>query len=1206
MPEFCHLHCHTQYSLLDGAANIDSYMKKAKADGMKGLAITDHGNMFGVFKFYDAATREGLKPIIGCEFYLVEDRFEKEFKGGRRDNRYHQLMLAKNEQGYRNLSKLCSLGFIEGLYSKYPRIDKELIRQYKEGLIVTTCCVAAEVPQTFLHKGPEEAERVFLEWLDLFGDDYYVELQRHGLHGIDQEGVNRFLLQMAAKHGVKVLATNDSHYVEQEDWLAHDILLCVNTGDFQSVPVGESSSEEVRLLVNGQWEYDTLTNLQKKYPGDAVVRKALEALETNRGRKRFGFENDQFYFKTGQEMADLFKDVPQAIDTSVEIYEKITSPDLKRDILLPNYTLPEGFTDQWEYLSHITFEKARQRFAEFDQSIAERLEFELQVIKKMGFAGYFLIVQDFVEAAKKLGVRVGPGRGSAAGSAIAYAIGITNIDPIKYNLLFERFLNPERVSMPDIDIDFDDANRQKVIDYVVDTYGKKQVAQIITYGTMAAKSSIRDVGRVLQYPLSDTDKLAKLVPDGPGVSLTKAFDEVKELKDIRKQDATEPGKVLKLAEKLEGSVRQRGIHAAGVIIAPDDLTDYIPVCTAADSDLLVTQFEGKYIEEAGMLKMDFLGLKTLSILNDALRLIKKNHGKDIDLDTIPLDDPKTIGLYQRGDTVATFQFESEGMRKYLRELKPTNIEDLIAMNALYRPGPMDYIPSFIDRKHGRERVDYPHPSLQEMLQPTYGIMVYQEQIMQCAQIIGGFSLGKADILRRAMGKKKLSEMKKMEEEFVAGAAAKSIEEEKAKEIFKIMEAFAKYGFNRSHSAAYTVLAFQTGYLKANYPAEYMAAVLSHNMTDIKKLTFFLQECSRMNLTTLGPDINESDLAFMVNKKGEIRFALAGIKGVGQAAVEAILEERQANGAYTNLYDLTKRANLRAVNKKALESLIMAGAFDSFEIYRSRYFLPVDDSYVLEKALRFGNQFQQQKAASQHSLFGEEVMIAAVADPEIPQGEPWSRSEMLDKELEVTGMYISGHPLDDYQLELSQLCKPVSDIEQYVGKDIRVGGMVKSIQHRSTKTGKGFGLFTLEDFSGTYGIALFGESYINFRNYLEDGLPVLVSGRYQARYSRNPDEEQRMEFQVGHIELLSSARDKYSLGIELALPASEVDEALIDAVENLLKANKGNQQVKMVLLDRQDRLSVSFNCRKYLVTLSNEFIKGIEQLQVNYKLIPKRT
>ena len=804
MPDFVHLHVHTQYSLLDGAASIKSLMQKAKADNMKAIALTDHGNMFGAFNFVAEANKNGIKPIVGCEFYVVEDRHKKNFQKEAGDKRYHQLLLAKNQEGYQNLSKLCSLGYIEGMYSKWPRIDKELILQYHKGLIATSCCIGAEIPQAVMYKSEEEAEKLLRWWLDLFGEDFYIELQRHNLQNLNgtgksQEDVNKVLLKWAMKYNIKVIATNDSHYVDQEDAPAHDILLCVNTGELQSTPVGDGKGF------------------------------------------RFGFPNNEFYFKKQSEMNALFKDLPNVIDNTGEIVDKIEELKLSRDILLPNFPLPSNFTDSDDYLKHLAFEGAHKRYSEMTPDVEERLNFELHVIKTMGFAGYFLIVQDFIVAGKNLGVAVGPGRGSAAGSAVAYCIGITNIDPIKYSLLFERFLNPERVSMPDIDIDFDDEGRQKVIDYVVDKYGKNQVAQIVTFGTMAARSSIKDVARTLDLPLSDANYLAKLVPEAPGTTLEKAYADVPELREIKKGTDLR-AKVLQLAQKLEGSVRNTGIHASAVIIAPDDLTKYIPISTSKDSELFVTQFDGKIVESAGMLKMDFLGLKTLSIIRDALFLIEKNHGNAIDIDTIPLDDENTYKLYQRGDTVGTFQFESDGMRKYLRDLKPTDIEDLIAMNALYRPGPMDFIPLFINRKHGKEKVEYPHPLLEAILKNTYGIMVYQEQIMQTAQIIAGYSLGGADLLRRAMGKKDKEKMAKERVKFVKGAMEiHSIEETKANDIFNVMEKFAEYGFNRSHSAAYSVVAYQTAYLKANYPAEYMASVLTHNMSNIEKISFFMDE-----------------------------------------------------------------------------------------------------------------------------------------------------------------------------------------------------------------------------------------------------------------------------------------------------------------------------------------------------------------------------
>ena len=1158
MPDFCHLHCHTQYSLLDGAADIYSLMKKAKADDMKAVAITDHGNMFGAFKFYSAAKANDILPIIGCEFYIVEDRFQKEFTGGRKDKRYHQLLLAKDANGYKNLSKLCSLGFIEGAYGNFPRIDKQLLMQYKDGLIATSCCVAAEVPRTFLEKGEEAAEKVFLEWLDIFGEDYYVELQRHGLQGIDQDGVNVFMMKMARKHNVKMIATNDSHYVEKEDYNAHDILLCINTGDFKSTPIGDG----------------------KGY--------------------RFGFENDQFYFKSKAEMAELFKDVPEALDNTMEIVSKITAPQLKRDILLPNYTLPQGFNNEDEYLKHLAFEGAKRKYPEVNSEVAERLEFELKVIKDMGFSGYFLIVQDFIAAAKQIGVAVGPGRGSAAGSAVAFATGITNLDPIKYSLLFERFLNPERVSMPDIDIDFDDEGRQKVIDYVVDKYGKNQVAQIITYGTMAAKSSIRDVARVLQYPLADTDKLAKMIPDGVGMNLKKAFEENPELKTIRHQVDTMPGLVLREAEKLEGSIRQRGIHAAGVIIAPSDITEYIPVCTAKDADLLVTQFDGKVIEDAGMLKMDFLGLKTLSIINDALKNVKENRGIDIDIDKIPLDDELTFELYQRGDTIGTFQFESEGMRMYLKDLKPTNIEDLIAMNALYRPGPMDYIPDFINRKHGKVPVEYPHEWLEPILKNTYGIMVYQEQIMQAAQIMAGYSLGSADILRRAMGKKIASEMEKQKVIFVKGATEKGVDKKKAEEIFDVMAKFANYGFNRSHSAAYSILAYQTGYLKAHYPAEYMAAVLTHNMNDIKQVTFFLSESNRMGILTLGPDVNESQKKFTVNEAGEIRFALSAIKGVGDAAVEGLVEERVAGGPFISIFDITKRVNLRSVNKKCLENLALAGAFDSFGLNRSQYFHDEGDgSYLIEKAVKFGNQFQNQKATAVHSLFGESLMTEAVDDPPIPDCKPWTLIEKLEKEKEVTGMYISGHPLDQYELELKNFCTPISELDNYKGRDVKIGGIVTSCMIRVDKKGRKFALFSVEDMTGSTGLALFAEDYLKYRHMVEEiGTIIYLKGKYQPRYKS----EDQFELRISGIELLSEVREKYAKGLIVNLHLSDISEKLIKNLEEAIKNNQGDYGLKFKVVDNTEKVDIEFSAKTNKINLSNELIKVLKKNEIHYSII----
>ncbi len=876
--KFSHLHVHTQFSLLDGAASIKNLYSKAIADGMPAVAISDHGNMFGVFEFvkqaYNHKNEDGslkVKPIVGCEFYITENRHKKQFSKEDKDPRYHQILLAKNETGYKNLVKLTSIGYIEGMYSKYPRIDKELIHKYHEGIIATTCCLGALVPQTILKKGEEEAENEFKWWLNIFQKDYYVELQRHGIP--DQDKVNLVLLKFAKKYGVKIIASNDSHYVDEKDFNAHDILLCINTGEKQSTPALREFTDDDVSIKN----------------------------------KRFAFPNNQFYFKKTAEMQTVFDDLEEALDNTNEVVDKIDVLDLKRDILLPHFTVPKEFNSQDEYLEHLTWTGAKERYKEITPEIEERLNFELFTIKTMGFAGYFLIVSDFIIAGKKLGVFVGPGRGSAAGSVVAYSIGITNIDPIKYNLLFERFLNPERKSMPDIDTDFDDEGRQKVLNYVVEKYGKNQVAQIITYGTMAAKMSIKDVARVLDLPLSESNALAKLVPDRPGTSLRRVLqapltgekslqeegvggddlENIKKLREIYKGDDMQ-AKVLHEAEILEGSVRNTGIHASAIIIAPKDLTDLIPVASSKDSELWLTQIDGNNIEAAGVLKMDFLGLKTLSILKTALHLIKQNHGVIIDLDALPLDDKKTYKLYQRADTNGTFQFESAGMQKHLRDLKPDTFNDLIAMNALFRPGPMAYIPSYIERKHAREQIHYDLPEVEEILKDTYGITVYQEQVMLLSQKLANFSKGDADVLRKAMGKKQRSVLAEMKEKFIKGGTTNGHPAEKLEKIWHDWEAFAQYAFNKSHSTCYALVAYQTAYLKAHYPSEYMAAVLNH-AGSIDKITFFMEECKRMGLKVLGPDVNESQKGFAVNKKGEIRFGFSGMKGVGEAAVEGIIE-----------------------------------------------------------------------------------------------------------------------------------------------------------------------------------------------------------------------------------------------------------------------------------------------------------------------------
>jgi len=1185
--QFSHLHVHTQFSLLDGAAPISNLYKKAIAHKMPALAITDHGNMFGVFEFvkqaYNFRNEDGtlkVKPIVGCEFYITENRHRKQFAKDDRDPRHHQILLAKNEQGYRNLIKLTSLGYIEGMYSKYPRIDKELIHLYHEGLIATTCCLGALVPQTILKKGEDDGEDEFKWWLNVFQGDYYVELQRHGIP--DQDKVNKALIRYAQKHNVKIIASNDSHYVDQTDYNAHDILLCINTGE--------------------KWATEKLTD----FSDDDVASK----------NKRFAFPNDQFYFKDSAEMTKIFNDIPESIDNTNEIVDKVELLDLKRDILLPNFVVPKEYPSQDAYLEHITWMGAKERYHEMTPEIDERIRFELFTIKTMGFAGYFLIVSDFIKAGRELGVFVGPGRGSAAGSVVAFCIGITNIDPLKYNLLFERFLNPDRKSMPDIDTDFDDEGRQKVINYVVEKYGKNQVAQIITYGTMAAKSSIKDVARVMDLPLAESNALAKLIPDKPGITLKRVLKAPLTAKDGEKSLAEKEGlmaedmenvkkmreiyngtdirsRILHEAEILEGSVRNTGIHAAGIIIAPRDLTDLIPVATSKESDLWVTQIDGSIIEEAGVIKMDFLGLRTLSILKTALELIKENHGVSINIDELPLDDAKTFELYQKGETNGTFQFESTGMQKYLRDLKPDKFDDLIAMNALYRPGPLAYIPNFIDRKHGREKISYDLPIMEEILKETYGITVYQEQVMLLSQKIAGFGKGDADVLRKAMGKKQKSVLDKMKAQFIIGATANGHPADALVKIWSDWEAFAQYAFNKSHSTCYALVAYQTAYLKSHYPSEYMAAVLNHAGA-IEKITFFMEECKRMGLTVLGPDVNESKKGFAVNSKGEIRFGMAGLKGVGEAAIEGLINERSKNGAFKNMFDLIKRVNQRSVNKKSLESLAYSGAFDGFkELHRAQYFHTAegDNSTGLEKIIKFGNVYQTSIGQTNNSLFGD-LLMPEISSPKIAGCEPWSLTELLDHEKDVTGMFMSGHPLDNFNFEIKHYnitrladyneIKEAVHLQANPGRQFRIAGLVVDAQHRMTKNGKQFGSFTLEDYSGKSEFILWSEEYVKFSNYLEKGKNIYICGVFRQRYNKA-----EYEFKVEKMTLLETIKQMLTKQLILEMEARHLTAAHINFIEENVKKFPGRSSIKFNISELKEQWKVS------LYTLENGFLMNDE-------------
>ncbi len=1186
MPEFSHLHVHTQYSLLDGAADIKKMLAKASGDGMKAVAITDHGNMFGVFQFVAEAAKHQIKPIVGCEFYLVESRHKKQFTKDNRDKRFHQLLIAKNAKGYQNLIKLCSLGYTEGAYGKYPRIDKELILQYHEGLIATTCCLGAEVPQAILREDENEAETLFKWWLDLFGEDYYVEIQRHSIP--DQEKVNKVLVKLAAKYNVKAICSNDSHYIEERDSNAHDILLCVNTGDMRATPVATDE-------------------------------------EGGKGY-RFGFPNNQFFFKTQAEMALLFADMPHLLDNTGEIVSKVEQLNLHKDILLPNFQVPLGYSDQDAYLKHLTYEGALTRYGTISPEVEERLNFELFTIRQMGFAGYFLIVSDFIDAGRELGVYVGPGRGSAAGSAVAYCLKITNIDPIKYNLLFERFLNPDRKSMPDIDTDFDDEGRGKVIDYVVQKYGRNQVAQIVTFGTMAAKSSIKDVARVLDLQLSEANALVKLVPDRPGTNLNRVLkapfegfeglrekegynpDEIESVKKLREIAAGTDlrAEVLREASSLEGSVRNTGIHAAGIIIAPVDLSEIIPVATSKETELLVTQYEGNIIENAGVIKMDFLGLKNLTIIRDALKLVKDRTGSDLDLESLPLDDEKTYALFQRGETNGTFQFESPGMQASLMRLKPDKFGDLIAMNALYRPGPMAYIPDYIDRKHGRQHVSYDLPEMEEYLSETYGITVYQEQVMLLSQKLAGFTKGEADTLRKAMGKKQKNVLDKMKSRFMEGTSERGHQAAVCGKIWADWESFAQYAFNKSHSTCYALIAYQTAYLKTHFPAQYMAAVLTAAQNDIGKVTFFMQECRKMGIQVLGPDVNESSTQFSVNSLDQIRFGLAAIKGVGEKAVESMLEERALNGPFTSVYDLMRRVNLKSLNKRTLEILVSSGALDCFPVHtRGQYFSAYrnDTSTGIERLIRYGTDHQECLTSVQHSLFAG-TSVAALSEPQLPESDNWSVTEKLRNEKEVIGIYISGHPLDEFKVDIGSFCDTTLSNVNYnllakAGslKPFAAAGIVTDVQHRVSRQGRSFGVFTLEDFTDSIQFTLFSEDYLRLKHFLETGLLLHVKGRPVSKFRGSAELEPRIE----SIQLLSEVREKCAKCLELKVDLRALQPELLAGVENMIRKFPGQCSLRLSVVDPEERIVIDLTSKRYKVEPSNELVYELQRIGLQFKL-----
>ena len=1217
MPDFVHLHVHTQYSILDGAAAIKPLIKRAKALGMNAIAITDHGNMYGVKNFHDTATDAGVKPILGCEVYVVKNRFEKDKDEKAGD---HLILLAKNLEGYHNLCKMVSYSFTEGFYYK-PRIDKQLIEQYHEGLICCSACLGGEVPQAIMHNDIEEAERVVQWFKNIFGEDYYLELQLHPSGDPQKDAdvyenqlrVNKVILELAAKYGVKYICSNDVHFILAEDAVAHDHLICLNTGRDLDDP----------------------------------------------NRMRYTFQE---YLKSPEEMAALFPDHPEALATTLEIADKCEDYKLTHAPLMPNFPPPEDFpialgelresfvkkiedeemlakigacatvpeleelvagdkelsdrlmvAKQYCYLKDLTYKGAHMRYGDvLDEKTEERIKYELSTIEWMGFPGYFLIVWDYIRAAREMGVSVGPGRGSAAGSVVAYCLKITNIDPLKYDLLFERFLNPERISLPDVDVDFDEDGRADVLRYCVQKYGQKRVAQIVTFGTMAPKMAIKDVARVQKLALSESDRLSKLVPDK--VTPDKkhgetpfdfVYKESPELAAERESPNQLIRNTLKYAEKLEGSIRQTGVHACGVIIGQDDLEKFAPMAIAKDAELNVVEFEGKEVESVGLIKMDFLGLRTLSIIKDAVENVKAVHGVDVDIDGISLDDAPTYEVFARGDTTGLFQFESPGMKKHLRNLKPNRFEDLIAMNALYRPGPMEYIPNFIARKHGQEPVTYEIADMEEYLSDTYGITVYQEQVMLLSQKLAGFTGGEADTLRKAMGKKKRDVLDKMKPKFINGCKERGHDEKICDKIWGDWEAFASYAFNKSHSTCYAYVAYQTGYLKAHYPSEFMAALLSRNLADIKQLTLYMNECKRMGIRVLGPDINESMRTFSSNKAGDVRFGLGAVKGVGEAAVESIIAERNANGRFKDIYDLMERVNFSAVNRKCFENLAYAGGFDSISGFHRGKFFGADARdntgvTFIEQLMRYGQRFQAEKNNAQQSLFGGGGHVD-IQRPVLPACADWSQLETLAKEREMIGHYLSAHPLDDYKIIINHMCKTqlteLENLEALKGQEIAVAGMVVSVQNLITKTGKPWGKFVLEDYNGTHEFALFSKDYENFRKYLFSDYFLFVRGRVQPK----PYNDKELEFKIISMVQLSEMRDTMIKEMNVLLPVEDVTPTLVRELTEKVKEAKGETLFRISVIDREAHVSLSLFSKSHKVSLTQSLVSYLDDNEIKYSI-----
>lgn len=1255
MQDFVHLHVHTQYSLLDGQASVSALVDKAMADGMKGIAITDHGNMFGVKEFTNyinkknsgpkgeikdlkkklaaiesggvecedkeaeiaacrakiaAAENKLFKPIIGCEMYVA--RRTKDKKEGKPDQSgYHLIVLAKNEKGYHNLIKLVSRAWTGGYYMR-PRTDRHDLEKYHEGLIISSACLGGEVPKKITQGLLDDAEEAIRWYKNLFGEDYYLELQRHkaSIPRANQEAyplqvnVNKHLIELAQKYDVKLICTNDVHFVNEDHAEAHDRLICLSTG--------KDLDDPNRMLYT-----------------------------------------KQEWMKTKAEMNELFADVPQALSNTLEILDKVEYYSIDHAPIMPTFAIPEEFGTEEGYRQKYT---EKDLFDEFTQDengnvvlseedakdkikklggydklyrikleadflkklaldgakkfygdplsdeVAERLKFELHIMKTMGFPGYFLIVQDFIAAGRDMGVSIGPGRGSAAGSAVAYCLQITKIDPIKYDLLFERFLNPDRISLPDIDIDFDDDGRGQVLRWVTEKYGQEKVAHIITYGTMATKLAIKDVARVQKLPLSESDRLAKLVPDripDKKLNLRNAIEYVPELQAAEASPDPLVRNTLKYAKMLEGNVRGTGVHACGTIICRDDITDWVPVSTADDKEtgekMLVTQYEGSVIEDTGLIKMDFLGLKTLSIIKEAVENIRLSKEIDIDIDTISIEDPTTYKLYSDGKTVGTFQFESAGMQKYLRELQPSTFEDLIAMNALYRPGPMDYIPDFIDRKHGRKPIEYDIPVMEKYLKDTYGITVYQEQVMLLSRLLADFTRGESDALRKAMGKKLRDKLDHMKPKFIAGGQKNGHDPKVLEKIWADWEKFASYAFNKSHATCYSWVAYQTAFLKANYPAEYMAAVMSRSLSNITDITKLMDECKAMGIQTLGPDVNESNLKFTVNHDGDIRFGLGAVKGVGEAAVQSIMEERKANGPFKGIFDFVQRVNLNACNKKNMECLALGGGFDSFpELKREQFFAVNGKGEIfLETLMRYGNRYQTDKAAATNSLFGGDNVID-IATPEILPAERWNDLERLNKERELVGIYLSAHPLDEYAIVLEHVCNThMADLEDkaaLAGREITMGGIVTSVRRGISKNGNPYGIAKIEDYSGSAELPFFGNDWVTYQGYLGEGTFLYIKARCQPKQWKQDE----LEVKITSMELLPDVKEKLVEKITVVIPLEELDSTMVKELSTLTKDTPGNTELYFKVTDSNGQMFVDLISRPIKLSVGKDLISYLNE------------